>query len=85
MTAEAEWLVGRKDIARYLGVSVRTFAEWKAKYPDLPIAVICGRVRATKQRLDEWVYAHAENKCPQDGALCPRMKVCKPGVQDCTP
>lgn len=72
MPVETEWLVGRKDIAKHLGISEKTLDVWRRKYPDLPVVVIHGEIRATRGQLDRWIMEHAENKCPKDGSLCAR-------------
>ena len=70
MPAETEWLVGRKDIAKHLGISEKTLDVWRGKYSDLPVVVIHGEIRATRDKLDLWIMDHAENRCPRDGSLC---------------
>lgn len=74
MPAETEWLVGRKQIAQHLNIDETTLDKWRSKYTDFPVVVIHGEVRATKEKLNAWVYAHAENRCPLDQSLCPRVK-----------
>ena len=70
MTVEAEWLVGRKDIAKHLAISEKTLDTWRGRYPDLPVVVIHGEIRATRGQLNRWIMDHAENRCPKDGAPC---------------
>jgi len=55
-------LVGWKDIARYLGVSVETAVTYEAE--RLPVYRIRGHVRALKSELEAWVV-RTGRKMPQ--------------------
>ena len=68
----AGWLVGRKEISRHLGVSHDTLDAWRLRYPEMPVYVIDGRLRALPSDLDTWLKGLCASACPVDGQECPR-------------
>lgn len=61
------WLSGRKQVAAYLDVSIRTAERWKRKFASFPVVDHEGSWRANTCQLDKWVAATARVCCPTCG------------------
>lgn len=75
--AGEDWIVGRKEIAKHLGLeSEDTLDEWRKRYPNLPVYRVDGRLRALPSGLKAFIVWLDRISCPKDGSTCPRC----PGV-----
>jgi len=73
--SEGRWLSGRKEIARYLGVSERGTIRFQQR--GAPIVIENGVARAMTLDLDRWIKDRDEGKCPRDGTICPVGRGCQ--------
>ena len=57
---EADWLIGHKAIARYIGISLRTVSHWR-EWHKLPVTNLPdGRVATSKSLLDQWLMSRED-------------------------
>ncbi len=69
--ADAEWLIGLRAIARYMGVSERTIRRWRDQH-GMPLGnVPSGHVIASKQSIRDWVVIRGRMALEQRRNECP--------------
>jgi transposase len=66
-----EWLVGKKAVAKALGVSVSTVKRYLKRYPDLPVNRRGRTIYVSLAALDAWVDHRSIKKCPTCGISLP--------------
>ena len=70
-TADAEWLIGLRAIARYMGVSERTVRRWRDRH-GMPCGPLpSGHVIASKQSIRDWVVVRGRMALEQRRNECP--------------
>lgn len=67
----SEWLVGKKEVANHLGVSVSTLKRYLKRYPDFPASRRGGTIFVSPAALDAWVEHRKLKKCPTCGIALP--------------
>jgi transposase len=67
----SDWLVGKKEVANALGVSVSTLKRYLKRYPDFPANRRGGTIYVSPEALDAWVEHRALKKCPICGITIP--------------
>jgi len=67
----SDWLVGKKEVANALGVSVSTVKRYLQRYPDFPAYRRGGTIYVSPEALKAWVERREMRKCPTCGIAIP--------------
>jgi hypothetical protein len=67
----SDWLVGKKDVANALGVSVSTVKRYLKRYPDFPASRRGGTIYVSPEALAAWVERREVKRCPACGVITP--------------
>ena len=59
----SDWLVGKKEVANALGVSVTTVKRYLKRYPDFPANRRGGTIYVSSKVLNAWVEQREIKKC----------------------
>jgi transposase len=66
-----EWLVGKKAVARALGMSVSTVERYLKRYPDFPAYRRGRTIFVSPAALTAWIEHRETGKCPNCGGDVP--------------
>jgi len=70
-TPLSDWLVGKKEVANALGVSVSTVKRYLQRYPEFPAHRRGGTIYVSPEALTAWVENRTTKKCPTCGVAIP--------------
>lgn len=67
-----KWLVGKKAVAKALGMSVSTVERYLKRYPDFPANRRGRTIFVSPDALDAWIEHREKGTCPTCGGGLPR-------------
>ena len=67
----SDWLVGKKEVANKLGVSVSTVKRYLKRYPNFPAHRRGGTIYVSSSALAAWVEHRQVKRCPTCGITIP--------------